>query len=98
MGRQIAVFGTGYLGATHAVCMAELGHDVLGVDVESGKLAKLGAGEAPFYEPGLDEILKTNVDAGSCGSVRRTRKPPNLQTRTSLRSRRRRSRASLGRI
>ena len=64
MGRRIAVFGTGYLGATHAACMAELGHDVLGVDVDAGKLAKLGAGEAPFYEPGLDEVLKGNVDAG----------------------------------
>jgi UDPglucose 6-dehydrogenase len=64
MGRCIAVFGTGYLGATHAACMAELGHDVLGVDVDAGKVAKLGAGEAPFYEPGLDEVLKSNVDAG----------------------------------
>ncbi len=64
MGRRIAVFGTGYLGATHAACMAELGHDVLGVDVDAGKLAKLEAGEAPFYEPGLDEVLKSNVDAG----------------------------------
>jgi UDPglucose 6-dehydrogenase len=64
MGRRIAVFGTGYLGATHAACMAELGHDVLGVDIDASKLAKLGAGEAPFYEPGLDEVLKRNVDAG----------------------------------
>ena len=64
MGRRIAVFGTGYLGATHAACMAELGHDVLGVDIDASKLAKLGAGEAPFYEPGLDEVLKNNVDAG----------------------------------
>src|SRR6478672_4841035 len=64
MGRRIAVFGTGYLGATHAACMAELGHDVLGVDIDVGKLAKLAAGEAPFYEPGLDEVLKNNVDAG----------------------------------
>ena len=64
MGRRIAVFGTGYLGATHAASMAELGHDVLGVDVDAVKLAKLGAGDAPFYEPGLDEVLKSNVDAG----------------------------------
>ena len=64
MGQRIAVFGTGYLGATHAVCMAELGHDVLGVDVDAGKVAKLGAGAAPFYEPGLDEVLKSNVDVG----------------------------------
>jgi UDPglucose 6-dehydrogenase len=64
MGRRIAVFGTGYLGATHAACMAELGHDVLGVDVDAVKLAKLAAGVAPFYEPGLDEVVKNNVDAG----------------------------------
>ncbi len=64
MSRRIAVFGTGYLGATHAACMAELGHEVLGVDVDLGKLAKLSAGEAPFYEPGLDKVLKRNVDAG----------------------------------
>jgi UDPglucose 6-dehydrogenase len=61
---RIAVFGTGYLGATHSACMAELGHEVLGVDVDANKLAKLQAGEAPFYEPGLDELLKRNVNAG----------------------------------
>lgn len=64
MGRQIAVFGTGYLGATHAACMAELGHEVIGVDIDEGKLAKLAAGELPFYEPGLPEVLRRNIDAG----------------------------------
>lgn len=64
MGRRIAVFGTGYLGATHAACMAELGHDVLGVDIDAGKLAKLSSGEVPFYEPGLDSVLKRNVESG----------------------------------
>ncbi|MBO0679010.1 UDP-glucose/GDP-mannose dehydrogenase family protein [Mycolicibacterium sp. S2-37] len=64
MNRRIAVFGTGYLGATHAACMADLGHDVLGVDVDEGKLAKLAAGELPFYEPGLPEVLRRNIDAG----------------------------------
>ncbi|EME50728.1 UDP-glucose 6-dehydrogenase [Rhodococcus ruber BKS 20-38] len=61
---RIAVFGTGYLGATHAACMAELGHEVIGVDVDAGKLAKLEAGEVPFYEPGLEEVLKRNLHAG----------------------------------
>ncbi|PZT94744.1 MAG: UDP-glucose 6-dehydrogenase [Gordonia sp. (in: high G+C Gram-positive bacteria)] len=61
---RITVLGTGYLGATHAACMAELGHDVLGVDVDPSKLAKLQAGEVPFYEPGLEEVLKRNIDAG----------------------------------
>ncbi|NKS19979.1 nucleotide sugar dehydrogenase [Rhodococcus hoagii] len=61
---KITVFGTGYLGATHAACMAELGHEVLGVDVDPAKLAKLEAGEVPFYEPGLEDVLRRNIDAG----------------------------------
>lgn len=60
----MAVFGTGYLGATHAACMAELGHEVIGVDVDPAKLAKLAAGEVPFFEPGLAEVLKKHVDTG----------------------------------
>lgn len=64
MSRRIAVYGTGYLGATHAACMAELGHEVLGVDIDEGKLARLAAGELPFYEPGLPEVLRRNIDAG----------------------------------
>lgn len=64
MSRRIAVFGTGYLGATHAACMADLGHEVLGVDIDEGKLAKLAVGELPFYEPGLPEVLRRNIDAG----------------------------------
>ncbi|AHK29254.1 UDP-glucose 6-dehydrogenase [Rhodococcus opacus PD630] len=61
---RCTVFGTGYLGATHAACMAELGHDVLGVDIDPGKVAKLSSGEVPFYEPGLGEVLRRNIDAG----------------------------------
>ncbi|WND58346.1 UDP-glucose/GDP-mannose dehydrogenase family protein [Mycolicibacterium vanbaalenii] len=64
MGCKIAVFGTGYLGATHAACMAELGHDVLGVDIDSNKLASLASGKAPFFEPGLDEVLQANIENG----------------------------------
>ncbi|MFZ2176783.1 MAG: UDP-glucose/GDP-mannose dehydrogenase family protein [Rhodococcus sp. (in: high G+C Gram-positive bacteria)] len=61
---RCTVFGTGYLGATHAACMAELGHEVLGVDIDPGKVAKLSSGEVPFYEPGLAEVLRRNLDAG----------------------------------
>ncbi|WP_197382838.1 UDP-glucose dehydrogenase family protein [Mycolicibacterium mengxianglii] len=61
---RCTVIGTGYLGATHAAGMAELGHDVLGVDVDPGKIAKLAAGEIPFYEPGLRKMLRDNLDAG----------------------------------
>lgn len=61
---RCTVFGTGYLGATHAAGMAELGHDVLGVDIDAGKVAKLAAGEVPFYEPDLREMLQRNIEAG----------------------------------
>ena len=61
---RIAVYGTGYLGATHATGMAELGHDVLGVDVDVAKLAKLEAGELPFYEPELEQALQRNIATG----------------------------------
>ena len=65
MSCNIAVFGTGYLGATHAACMAHLGHKVIGVDVDETKLATLAAGEAPFFEPGLESVLKSAVDSGN---------------------------------
>jgi UDPglucose 6-dehydrogenase len=61
---RLTVIGTGYLGATHAVCMAELGFEVLGLDVEQGKVDKLNSGEVPFYEPGLPELLQKNLDTG----------------------------------
>lgn len=61
---RCTVFGTGYLGATHAVGMAELGHEVIGVDVDPGKIAKLAGGEIPFYEPELATILRKNLASG----------------------------------
>jgi len=61
---RLTVLGTGYLGATHAVCMAELGFDVLGLDVDEHKIALLHSGEVPFYEPGLPELLRKNLEAG----------------------------------
>ncbi|KRE27621.1 UDP-glucose 6-dehydrogenase [Mycobacterium sp. Soil538] len=61
---RCTVFGTGYLGATHAVGMAELGHEVIGVDIDPGKIAKLAAGDVPFYEPGLPEMLQRNLQTG----------------------------------
>lgn len=61
---RMVVLGLGYLGATHAACMAELGHDVLGIEVVPDKRAQLAAGEVPFYEPGLPELLKRNIDSG----------------------------------
>ena len=61
---RLAVIGTGYLGAVHAAAMAELGHDVVGVDVDEAKVAALSAGRAPFFEPGLPELLARNVGSG----------------------------------
>ncbi|WP_312678494.1 UDP-glucose/GDP-mannose dehydrogenase family protein [Microbacterium sp.] len=61
---RLTVIGTGYLGATHAICMAVLGYDVLGVDVDPEKVARLNAGEVPFFEPGLPEKLREALDYG----------------------------------
>ena len=61
---KMTVIGTGYLGAVHAACMAELGHDVLGVDVDPAKISALAEGRAPFYEPGLAELLERNTGNG----------------------------------
>jgi UDPglucose 6-dehydrogenase len=61
---RLSVLGTGYLGATHAVCMAELGYDVIGLDVDEAKVARLSAGEVPFFEPGLPELLRKTLDSG----------------------------------
>ena len=61
---KISVIGCGYLGAVHAACMAELGHDVVGIDVDAAKIASLAAGEAPFFEPGLPELLSSGVASG----------------------------------
>ncbi|MEY9932615.1 UDPglucose 6-dehydrogenase [Catenulispora sp. GP43] len=61
---RLTVIGTGYLGATHAICMAMLGFDVLGVDVDPDKIARLNAGEVPFFEPGLPELLHKALESG----------------------------------
>lgn len=63
-GRRICVIGTGYVGLVYAVCMAELGHDVTGIDIDASKIELLGAGRSPIYEPGLDDLLRKNLDAG----------------------------------
>ncbi len=61
---NISVIGTGYLGATHAACMAELGFDVIGVDVDPEKIDALSRGELPFHEPGLPELIRKHVASG----------------------------------
>jgi UDPglucose 6-dehydrogenase len=61
---RVTVIGTGYLGLTHAVCLADLGHEVLAIDVDEDKIAKAANGEALFFEPGLEPLLRKNLDAG----------------------------------
>ena len=61
---RVTVVGTGYLGLTHAVCLADLGHEVLAIDIDEQKIAKAANGEAPFFEPGLEPLLRKNVDTG----------------------------------
>src|SRR5258708_404440 len=61
---RVTAIGIGYLGLTHAVCMADLGHQVLAIDVDEEKVAKAAQGESPFFEPGLEPLLCKNLDAG----------------------------------
>ncbi|WP_135849744.1 UDP-glucose dehydrogenase family protein [Serinibacter arcticus] len=61
---KLSVIGCGYLGAVHASCMADLGHEVVGIDVDAAKVAQLNAGEPPFHEPGLGEVLRRALDSG----------------------------------
>ncbi len=56
---KISVIGCGYLGAVHAASMAELGHDVVGIDVDREKVDLLSQGKAPFFEPDLDDLLRS---------------------------------------
>jgi len=60
----IGVIGTGYLGATHAACLAELGFDVVAYDVDPEKIRTLANGELPFFEPGLDELVRRHTADG----------------------------------
>ena len=76
---RLTVIGCGYLGAVHAAAMADLGHHVLGVETDPARLERLVRGEAPFYEPGLDELLRRGARQGRLhyatapGTTRRTR-------------------------
>lgn len=61
---RISVIGVGYLGAVHAASMTELGHDVIGLDVDAERVAALNEGRAPFHEPGFEEILRRGLASG----------------------------------
>ncbi|ALJ19068.1 UDP-glucose dehydrogenase family protein [Microbacterium sp. No. 7] len=61
---RMSVIGCGYLGAVHAAAMASIGHEVVGIDVDDRKIASLQKGEAPFFEPGLQDILAEAIASG----------------------------------
>jgi len=61
---RLTVIGCGYLGAVHAACMADFGHDVVGVDVDAARVKDLAAARAPFFEPGLPELLERATASG----------------------------------
>jgi len=64
MALKLSVIGCGYLGATHAACMSSLGFEVVGIDTDANKVAMLNRGELPFYEPGLDSLLASEMTTG----------------------------------
>ena len=61
---RIAVIGTGYVGLVSGTCLAELGNDVVCIDVDADKIARLQRGESTFFEPGLEELVRRNLEAG----------------------------------
>lgn len=61
---RISVIGCGYLGAVHAACMAKLGHEVVGIDVDERKISDLSAARAPFFEPDLENLLREVQETG----------------------------------
>ncbi len=61
---KLCVIGTGYVGLVSAACFAELGHEVVGVDIDAAKVERLKNGECPIYEPGLPELLKKHLQDG----------------------------------
>ena len=64
MGNRVSVIGTGYLGVAHAAGLSALGHDVVAVDRDAAKVAALASGRVPFYEPGLEELVRRHLESG----------------------------------
>ena len=61
---RMTIFGSGYVGLVTGACMAEVGNTVVCVDIDEDKIRRLNAGDIPIYEPGLDEYIERNVEAG----------------------------------
>ena len=62
---KVTVFGSGYVGLVTGACFAEVGNNVVCVDIDAGKIERLQQGDVPIYEPGLDAIMKRNIDRPS---------------------------------
>lgn len=67
---NITVFGSGYVGLVQATVLADVGHQVICVDVDEQKVAALMDGQVPIYEPGLESLLQRNIKSGSWCSPR----------------------------
>ena len=61
---RVTIFGTGYVGLVTGTCLAEVGNDVVCVDVDADKIARLDRGEVPIYEPGLEPLVRANRRSG----------------------------------
>lgn len=61
---KITIFGSGYVGLVTGACLADVGNDILCVDVDAAKVERLRAGEIPIHEPGLEAVIARNVRAG----------------------------------
>src|ERR1700761_6363384 len=61
---KVTVCGLGYVGCVTSACLAQIGHDVTGVDTDANKVALLNEGRSPLIEPGLEDLIKAGVNAG----------------------------------
>ena len=61
---RVCVIGTGYVGLVTGVCLAQIGHDVICIDSNEAKVQQMKAGQSPIYEPGLSELMTSNMQAG----------------------------------
>lgn len=66
---KLTVVGTGYVGLVTGTCLADVGVEVHCIDIDAAKIERLRAGEVPIYEPGLDLLLKNNLDKGNSTSL-----------------------------